>query len=738
MRKLWSNTLIAKFFLSYLAVVALLVLGFFIFAASDLRDFYFSTVGKTMEQRARLLARVIPKSADGSNLDLICKELAQELDIRITLIAPDGKVLGDSDEPSASMENHGTRPEVTAALATGIGSSVRYSSTVGYDMLYRAFTQNDGGSVRVVRVAIPLKEVNLVTSALGYQLLLSLGLISAFGLLLAYLFSSRAAKRLRGLVYFAREISQGSFPQKDFSNGSNDELNMLENQLSVMSRQLKTTLGELVTEKEKLNSILYCMIEGLLVVDRRGKLLLVNEQAKNIFHIPPEMVREGVSLVELSRHPAMRQIVDEVMEFNFANDRYAKEIELDQGRWFKVSGTNLRDTQQSTVGFILVFHDITELKRLETVRADFVANVSHELRTPLTAIRGYIETLIHTPPSDPADTQQFLGIIERHSERLSRLTEDLLTLSDLELGNTRLTQAPIEPRVLLHRVLEVFWDKAKKSNIDLRPIIEPDLPAILGDSDRLQQLLINLIDNSVKYTPKGGSVSVAARSAANGDPAAIELAVTDTGVGISERDLPRLTERFYRVDKARSRELGGTGLGLAIVKHIVQLHKGDLRIESIVNHGTTVTVRLPSAARQPAHRSMLFLCTANSCRSQMAEGFARGLLSNGDRVLSAGTSPKAIHPLAIRAMREVGIDISNQLSKGINEIPLNEIDQLITLCDDAAETCPALPVKVKRIHWPLPDPALAEGNEEEIMTVFRRVRDDIRARVQSLLSSACQ
>jgi two-component system phosphate regulon sensor histidine kinase PhoR len=734
MRKPWNNTLIVKFFLSYVSVVALLFVGFFYFALANLRELHLTTIGKTLDQQAKLIARAIPHSAGGPQLDRLCRELGRELGIRITLIATDGTVLGDSEEASTAMENHAARPEVQAALAAGSGTSLRYSTTVGYDMLYRAFLQHNGATARVVRVAIPLSDIHVVTHTLRSQLLLSLGLVSAAGLLFAYFFASKAARRLCDLVSFASEITQGSFPQREFPAADNDELNTLEHQLSVMSRRLAASHSELVSEKGKLDSILDCMIEGMLVVDRKGKLLLINEPAKKIFRIDPERVRAGASLVELSRHPAVRKIVDEVMQYDFAAERYLKDLELDQGRWFKVSGSNLRDARQETVGFILVFHDNTQLKRLETIRADFVANVSHELRTPLTAIRGYVETLMDSPPSDPADTRQFLGIIERHSERLSRLTDDLLTLSDLESGNARLQQTRIDAQTLIARALEVFWDKAKKNRIDLRTDVEADLAAIVGDSDRLQQLLINLVDNAVKYTPQGGAVTVSARKAEIAGHAAVALAVSDTGVGIPDKDLPRLTERFYRVDKARSRELGGTGLGLAIVKHIAQAHGGELTIESVLNHGTTVTVRLPSAGHAAPHRTILFLCTANSCRSQMAEGFARAMLGNGDRAFSAGTEPKGVHPLAVRAMNEVGIDISGQRSKAIEEIPLDEVDQLITLCGDAAEHCPVLPGKIARSHWPLPDPARAEGSEEEVMNVFRRVRDDIRRRVQALLA----
>jgi two-component system phosphate regulon sensor histidine kinase PhoR len=228
---------------------------------------------------------------------------------------------------------------------------------------------------------------------------------------------------------------------------------------------------------------------------------------------------------------------------------------------------------------------------------EFLSTVSHELRTPLTAIRGYVETLLHTPPSNPDDNRQFLEIIDRHSDRLSRLTEDLLTLSDLESGKVRLSLQLLDAGNLIQRVLEVFWDQAARKKIKLTQEVAPGLPKLTGDLDRLQQLFINLVDNAIKYTPPEGVVSltVAQNAVHNGGVPQIEIAVRDTGPGIPEKDLPRITERFYRVDKARSRDLGGTGLGLAIVKHIVQAHKGELTIESMLKKGTTVRVRLPAA-----------------------------------------------------------------------------------------------------------------------------------------------
>jgi two-component system phosphate regulon sensor histidine kinase PhoR len=422
-------------------------------------------------------------------------------------------------------------------------------------------------------------------------------LCSLLGLGVAYFFSRRVSNRINRLTEFSKSVAEGRFGQPVLPRIGDDELDVLEQNLREMSLKIRDNINELRSEKEKFDSILRCMVEGLVVIDPKGKVLLINEQARTMFAVTDEQLRDG-SFLEISRSPAMHGILREVLAFDFSRATYSKRISLEDGRWFRVNAVSLRNGTERPSGSILVLHDITEIQRLETVRSDFVANVSHELRTPLTAIRGYVETLLHNPPAEPADTKQFLTIIARHSERLSRLTEDLLTLSDLESGARKMTFKPVEAGHLIQRVLEVFWDRAQKKNVTLSYSIPSDCPLIFGDSDRLQQLFINLVDNAVKYTPAGGSVTISGRHVATEAHAEVEIAITDTGAGISEKDLPRLTERFYRVDKARSRELGGTGLGLAIVKRIVQAHGGELKIESVLNKGTAVHVFLPAVAAE--------------------------------------------------------------------------------------------------------------------------------------------
>ncbi len=737
MKRLWNNKLIIKLFLSYLVVVLLLSASFYLYSTPALRKFYIANLSERMKRDAHLLGRLLPRDQQGLRFDALCRKFGDDLGLRITVIAADGMVLCDSTEGSAGMENHAGRPEVAAALQRNSGSATRYSTTVQLDMFYYALKQAASGQERVIRIAKPLTEIESAIHTNRLSVLSGLLVAAALGLLLAWAFSRHLTRRFQRLERFAAQVAEGSFPENFFASPSGDEISLLEQRLNHMGQKIRDHLQHIRTEKEKVDSILRCMIEGVLVLDPKGQVLVINDEARRMFEVPEGRDIHGASVLDISRHPEMHKILEDVLAFDFSEHRYSKEVELYDGRWFRVNAVCLRNPQNHPLGSILVFHDITGIKILEHMRADFVANVSHELRTPLTAIRGYVETLLHTPPSEPQERRHFLTIIDRHSERLSRLTSDLLTLSDLESGKVRLTLQPLDVNQLLQRIMEVFSDRAAKEDVTLRYQTTGDLPKLLGDADRLQQLFINLADNAIKYTPAGGHVTLTAAGLSPEDSARrmIEIAVADTGPGIPAKDLPRLTERFYRVDKARSRELGGTGLGLAIVKHIVHAHDGELVIESVIAKGTTVRVRLPVAASDMhTRRGILFLCTGNSCRSQMAEGFARALAPRGTRIFSAGTEPKTLHPIAIQVMRESGIDTSPQYAKGVEDVPMDAVDLIVTLCGEAAEACPSLGIKAEHIHWPIPDPAQYKGDENAILQFFRQVRDDIRGRVASLLA----
>jgi two-component system phosphate regulon sensor histidine kinase PhoR len=319
----------------------------------------------------------------------------------------------------------------------------------------------------------------------------------------------------------------------------------------------------------------------------------MNARARALLALPPGPTERGRPLVELARDPGLAGLMHDLAEGAAIASR---DVVLGSARTLQVNAARLRDADGRVFGFVLVLHDVTELRRLEVVRRDFVANVSHELRTPLTAIKGYAETLLGPAGDDRETAKRFLAVIDRHSERLGRLIDDLLTLSDLELGRTALRIAPVAVGAAVDDVLQILGARFTHAGVTVEAEIAPGTPAALVDGDRLRQVLINLVDNAVKYTPGGGRIAVRAAAVHEGQHAGmVQISVEDTGIGIPTGDLPRLTERFFRVDKARSRELGGTGLGLAIVKHIVQAHGGVLEISSTFGRGTLVRASFPAA-----------------------------------------------------------------------------------------------------------------------------------------------
>jgi two-component system, OmpR family, phosphate regulon sensor histidine kinase PhoR len=451
---------------------------------------------------------------------------------------------------------------------------------------------------------------------LWYSLLLC-GLAAPLG---AFLFGLRLHQRLASLHKFIvtpppRDLLP-SLPVWD-----EDEVGALERGLQRLIARHHEQTRVLQSEGKKLEAVLQSMAEGVVVVDPAGNVVLCNRMAQDLFSLPPAQDWRGKPLQAFSRHPLLQELLRKVANRRPSDPPVTREIETEgkTQRYLAVSAMQVSEDGTTVSGYVLVFHDLTQLKRLESVRADFVANVSHELRTPLTAIKGYAETLLNGALKDPDTAVRFLTIIDRHSERLSRLIDDLLTLSNLELGAVELRRDEVILTELTNEMFEVVKDKAERGGVTLLQDIPPELPILHGDSDRLQQVLLNLIDNAIKYTPAGGTVTVTAKTVRGPRSAVrslepkrqnpnerathteredgwIEMAVADTGCGIPEAEIPRLTQRFYRVDKARSRELGGTGLGLAIVKHIVQAHEGSLQIESQLNQGTTVRLFLPLSA----------------------------------------------------------------------------------------------------------------------------------------------
>jgi len=523
----------------------------------------------------------------------LVEKYGRKLGARVTVIAEDGTVLGDSKqdlEGVRRMENHAGRPEVRAALAGGIGSHVRRSRTLNLEMLYVAIPLEEGGSVKgVLRLALPMTEVARAVTSVRWTV--TAGALLAFGLVLAVglFISRRVTQPVTEMQAIAHRMAEGDFERKVPVTGQ-DEVAELGHALNLMATRLRERIQDLEGERAKVAAVLDGMVEGVIAIDHRGRILLMNPGVRSIFKLGHERV-EGRPFLEVIRQKEIFDLV-EACQACTTGESCRREVDLGPpiSRILQAHATPVPFDPEGQ-GTLLVLHDITELRRLEQVRTEFVANVSHELRTPLTAIQGYLETLREGALDEPAVARRFLNIAHTHTERLSRLVEDLLQLSDIETGKVVLDLSPVNVYEVASDVSAIFESRATQKNLALLNRVLPEL-RVHADRDRLSQILVNLVDNALKYTPEEGQITLDARRASGGF---VEVRVSDTGIGIPSTDLPRITERFYRVDRARSRELGGTGLGLAIVKHLVQIHGGELRIESELGKGTTVRFTLPSA-----------------------------------------------------------------------------------------------------------------------------------------------
>jgi two-component system phosphate regulon sensor histidine kinase PhoR len=550
-----------------------------------------------LEAQASLLTSEIP--AGSPDWIRWAQQARQRTGARVTVVAADGTVLGDSNELPSRMENHARRPEIAAALAEGTGHALRYSETLRRDLLYFARrVPLASGQPVILRLAVPISAVRDAFRRFHRDFLLIAMLSLAVASGIAILWARRVAGRLRQMGDFARGVPQGKFAPP-LPKGPRDEIGILADALNAMATDLAHTLERLEQEGRRSRSILENMAEGLMLLDGRGRISLINPAAHTLLGIPHKDATLGRTALEVVRSNEL----DDLLHAAAQTERGASgEITLIHPRRRILAGTavTIRDTAGAQQGTVLVLRDITELKRLEEIRMEFVLNVSHELRTPLTAIRGYAETLLDGGLVQGEEARKFLQIIHRHVERLGRLLNDLLDLSDIELERTPLHIRPVPLAEVVHQVTAMLASLAEQKAVKLGTRIPPDLPPVLADRDRLTQILVNLVDNAVKFTPEGGSVTVHATlrepvsDVAIPPGHAVEIVVDDTGVGIPRKDLPRITERFYRVDKARSRELGGTGLGLAIVKHLVESHHGSLNIESEPGRGTRVRVTLPA------------------------------------------------------------------------------------------------------------------------------------------------
>ena len=527
--------------------------------------------------------------------DEFADRLGREVAARVTIVAADGRVLGDSELDAGGLgraENHADRPEIIAARGGVTGRAIRRSATLAEEMLYLAVPLDPATPSRgVVRLAVPLTAVARAQARV-LPLIIMTSLLSVLVAGCAGWLAARVpARRLQEMTRAAGEIAAGRMGARAHPGGD-DEVADLARSLNRMAAQLEERLALLDRERHQLRAMLDAMVEGVLLLDGAGRIIIANPAFGRMFGAAEPL--EGRRPLEAARVPGLQEAVEAALE---SKEPVVREITLsgDPGRIIQASLAAVREGG-GTVGAVAVFHDVTELKTLEQVRREFVANVSHELRTPLTAIKGYAETLLGGGLDDRARAAQFVEVIARHAERLRALIEDLLDLAAVEQREARLAMAPVAVADIAGQAEAILRPMAEARELTLVIDVPADLPRVLADRDRLAQVLINLLDNAVKFTPPGGRVEVGARAAGS----AVTIAVRDTGVGIPPGEIGRIFERFYRIDRSRDRSEGGTGLGLAIAKHLVLAMNGTIEVESVPNAGATFRVTLPAAPVAPA------------------------------------------------------------------------------------------------------------------------------------------
>jgi two-component system, OmpR family, phosphate regulon sensor histidine kinase PhoR len=590
-----TSQLFWRMFLTYAGLIVLGIIASTASIASWQEDEFLGQANRRLKDAGILLKDNVSSRMPvepAAELQREIRQLGESLEMRLTIISPEGRVLSDSAQENLeavkNMENHGTRTEFVKALRAGEGTSQRNSPTLGDAYYYYAIAiKQDGETLGVVRTALPATVIQEQRSRMR-KLFWSIGLIlGVFGLVITYWLTGRLISPINVLTDAAEVITAGRYGERIRLN-SNDEFGMLARSFERMSSELGSRETLLRESVERQTTVLGGMVEGVIAVDRDQHVLFANVAAGTNLGFMPDRV-EGLPLLEVVRSHELREIVrqalasDEMVHGEIAWQTRKKKLTL------HVQATPLAG--KPSQGVVLVLHDVTELKRLEGLRQQFVANVSHELKTPLSSIKAYTETLLNGAIEDPLHARHFLSRIDDQATRLHELILDLLSLARIESGQAALEITNVPLKKLVATCLNGQEERAKASSLKIENLTSDTSLVVRADEEGLQQILGNLIDNAIKYTPAGGAITI--RCHEEGNQAVIEVA--DTGVGIEPEHHSRLFERFYRVDKARSRELGGTGLGLAIVKHLCQAMQGTVSVESEPGKGSVFGVRLPLA-----------------------------------------------------------------------------------------------------------------------------------------------
>lgn len=576
----------------YLIITPILVLPLQFYLSSVIKNSYLFNLRESLIIQAHLIAEKIQSVSAEINLDEFCRTYKEKTGARITVIDNSGRVLGDSDESSSLMENHLNRPEIRDAMITNTGSSIRFSKTISKNFFYLAISVNQEPSRFFLRLSVPLQHIEKAINEIRMKIIVGALLVLFIVIIVGLIQTERITKSIEEITLFSKDVASGNFRKRLFLK-EKGELGELGKNINEMAKELSFRLQQSEDEKNKIEAILRNMSDGLILTDKKGLIIMSNDAVARLFGLTSSI--EGKTLLETLRKAELMELIEKVIE---TGDRISHEIEINYPRELHLVATASPFSIKSEVtGVVITFHDISRLKKLENIRKDFVANVSHEMKTPVTAIKGFAETLLEGTLDEKENARKFLETIKAHSERLNSLVSDLLTLSRIELGDIKIEKTTVNLNEVVDTVFNTLKEKAQKKGIDLEKQIPAELQEIQADRNRFIQILLNLVDNGIKFTEKGSvTFKVKSENSSMTDNLInfIEISIEDTGIGIPKKHIPRLGERFYRVDTARSRELGGTGLGLAIVKHLVKAHGWDMIIKSVEGKGTTVKIICPS------------------------------------------------------------------------------------------------------------------------------------------------
>jgi two-component system phosphate regulon sensor histidine kinase PhoR len=576
-------------------ILAVILTMFLFFLTRALKQETHQQIHETLVTKTAFAGVLIqerwPASLDPDVIDPIVDQIAGILGGQVTLFSEDGVVLGDSHltpDQINLLDNQLFWPEVQAALTKGWGESRRISSLERDEVFYRTVFFSKGEHRGVVRLAIPSSLIHGTTGRIKSLLIAALLLIFSFSsAAFSFVASIYFTRPLREVARTAKNIAAGDFSQKIYVK-SGDDIGELASAINVMTDHVRLRIEEAAAGKSWLEAVLLSMFEGVLAVDPEGNILLMNQTLRDILQLKMDPI--GKKSLALVRNIKVQESIQKSLTLK--EGVYSSEVSFlfPQEKILMIHASPI-NRMGRVEGVVLVFHDITALRRLERIRQEFVANVSHELRTPVASIKGYAETLIDGALDDKEHAMEFLKIIHADADRLARLIDDILHLSKIESGTLKMSLRLCSLKPVVDRVVAGLQRRLGEKALSAHIHIAEDVPPVLADEDRMAQVFQNLIDNAIKYTPHGGRIMI------TGDQRGglLQIDVQDNGMGIPPEDLPRIFERFYRVDKARSRELGGTGLGLSIVKHIVQAHNGEVFVKSTVGEGSTFSVMIPLA-----------------------------------------------------------------------------------------------------------------------------------------------